>query len=76
MKTLSRTLGLSPWLSLAVPLLLLVNLQALGYSAPGLFCMAVDSGGKELICGPDYTHTRCKGFPGIGALCLGDATRS
>jgi hypothetical protein len=48
--------ALSPWLSLAVPLLLFVVLQALGYLSPGLFCAQMNPGGKEFICGPRYTH--------------------
>ena len=58
MKELVRSgRALSPWLSLAVPLFLWAGLQALGSLAPSLFCMAVNPGGKEFICGPRYSHT-------------------
>lgn len=48
--------ALSPWLSLAVPLFLFGVLQTLRYLLPSLFCMDVNPGGKEAICGPGYTH--------------------
>jgi hypothetical protein len=47
---------LSPWLSLAVPLFLFAILQALSYLAPSLFCVAMNPGGKEFICGARYSH--------------------
>jgi hypothetical protein len=57
MKNLFRSgRALSPWLSLAVPLFFLGVLKTLGYLSPGLFCMDVNPGGKETICGFGYTH--------------------
>ncbi len=47
---------MSPWLSLAVPLCLFVILSLLRSLAPGLFCVAINSGGKEFVCGSDYSH--------------------
>jgi hypothetical protein len=65
MKNLFRSgRALSPWLSLAAPLFFFGVLQTLGYLSPGLFCMDVNPGGKETICGPGYTH------PGIELLQL------
>ena len=48
--------ALTPWLSLAVPLLWLSILLGLGYLAPHLFCMEMNPGGKEFICGARYSH--------------------
>jgi hypothetical protein len=39
-----------------VPLFFFGVLQTLGYMLPSLFCMDVNPGGKETICGPGYTH--------------------
>jgi len=52
----------SPWLSLAEPILLLSILWVLKNLWPDLFCVAVNPGGKEFICGADYSH------PGIHLL--------
>ena len=57
MKMLFRSdRALSPWLSLAVPLILWGILLALRSLTPSLFCMDVNPGGKEFICGPNYSH--------------------
>ena len=48
--------ALSPWLSLAVPLFLFGSLFVLSYMLPSLFCVAVNPGGKEFICGSAYSH--------------------
>ena len=57
MKTLFRSArALSPWLALAVPLLLFGVLRTLGSLAPGLFCAEMNPGGKEFICGARYTN--------------------
>ena len=57
MRKLFRLVGaLIPWLSLAVPLSWLSILLGLGYLAPHLFCMEMNPGGKEFICGSRYSH--------------------
>ena len=48
--------ALSPWLSLAAPFVFLGLLIALKAISPSLFCVAINSGGKETICGLDYSH--------------------
>lgn len=63
MKELVRSGGArSPWLSLAVPLFLWAGLLALKSLAPGLFCMAVNPGGREFVCGPGYSHVGVRIF--------------
>jgi len=70
MKNLFRTArALSPWLSLAAPLLLFFILQGLKYLSPNLFCVAVNPGGKEFICGPGYSHVGI-GFLRLLGLCV------
>lgn len=54
--------ALTPWLSLAAPFVLFGSMIALETMLPDLFCMPVNSGGKETICGRDYSH------PGINLL--------
>src|SRR5688572_27341858 len=56
--------ALSRWLSLAAPFVLFVSLMTLGTLFPSLFCVAVNSGGKETICGSEYSH------PGINLFRL------
>jgi len=57
MKKLFRLcLALSPSLSLAVPLVLFGSLMALSRLSPALFCMPMNPGGKEFICGRRYSH--------------------
>jgi hypothetical protein len=57
MKKLFRSgRALSPWLSLAVPLFVFGSLFALSYMSPSLFCVPVNPGGKEFICGSRYSH--------------------
>lgn len=57
MKKLFRSIrALSPWLALAAPLVLFGSLRALYSLSPGLFCVAVNPGGKEFICGSPYSH--------------------
>lgn len=46
----------SPWLALLIPLVLYGVLVCLGALHPGLFCVAVNPGGKEFVCGPGYSH--------------------
>lgn len=53
---MKKFLRLSPWLSLAVPLLLLGSLMTLRSLLPSLFCVEINPGGKEFICGPAYSH--------------------
>lgn len=48
--------ALIPWLSLAAPIFLFGILSVLKYLSPDLFCKPMDSGGKEFICGADYSH--------------------
>jgi uncharacterized membrane protein (UPF0182 family) len=67
MKKLFRSgLVLSPYLSLAVPLFLFGSLLALGYLLPNLFCMEMEPGGKEFICGARYTHIAIQLLQQIG----------
>ena len=47
---------MSPWLALAAPLILFGLLAALNSLYPDLFCVAMNPGGKEFICGSRYTH--------------------
>ena len=54
--------ALSPWLALAMPLFLCAGLLTLSALVPSLFCMAVNPGGKEFVCGPRYSH------PGVRLL--------
>ena len=61
-KLVSSGRALSPWLSLAVPLCLYASLLALSTLMPSLFCMAVNPGGKEFVCGARYSH------PGVRLL--------
>jgi hypothetical protein len=57
MRRLFRLCGaMTPWLSLGVPLFWLSILIGLGYLAPHLFCMEMNLGGKEFICGARYSH--------------------
>ena len=57
MKKLFRSgRALSPWLSLAMPLFLWGSMQALSSLSPSLFCMDINPGGREFICGPRYSH--------------------
>ena len=46
----------SPWLALLIPIILYGALACLRALAPGLFCAAVNPGGREFICGRDYSH--------------------
>jgi len=70
MKKLIRSFrALGPWLSLAAPILLLSILWVLKRLWPGLFCVAMNSGGKELICGSDYSHPGINLLQSLG-LCL------
>ena len=57
MKKLFRSASaFSPWLSLAVPFFLFAILSILRSLFPSLFCMPVNPGAKEFICGSDYSH--------------------
>jgi len=55
-KLFRRVRSLIPWLSLGVPLLWAFVLIGLSYLAPHLFCMEMNPGGKEFICGSRYSH--------------------
>ena len=46
----------SPWLALLIPIILYGVLECLSLLDPGLFCVAVNPGGREFICGSDYSH--------------------
>ena len=70
MKTLIRSArALTPWLSLAEPIVWLGILFVMKALWPSLFCVAINSGGKELICGSDYSHPGINLLQSLG-LCL------
>lgn len=48
--------ALTPWLSLAAPFALFGILMAIRVVSPDLFCMPVNPGAKETVCGQDYSH--------------------
>jgi hypothetical protein len=45
-----------PWLALAIPIGLYGLLALLSTLEPSLFCVAVNPGGKEFVCGSRYSH--------------------
>ncbi|HSS21019.1 MAG TPA: hypothetical protein VLL54_13170 [Pyrinomonadaceae bacterium] len=56
MKILFRSArALTPWLALAVPILFFTLMSALESLFPYLFCMPINPGGKEFICGARYS---------------------
>ena len=57
---------LSPWLSLAWPFFLFVTLSSMKSLYPNLFCVAVNPGGQEFICGADYSHPGVRLFQVLG----------
>jgi hypothetical protein len=59
---------LIPWLSLAWPFFLLASLWMLESLYPNLFCVPVNPGGKEFICGADYSHPGVRFFQGSGFI--------
>jgi hypothetical protein len=46
----------SPRLALLIPVILYGFLVCLSVTAPGLFCVAVNPGGREFVCGHGYSH--------------------
>ena len=60
--------ALSPWLALAAPLLLSAILMTLRAVAPDLFCVEINPGGKETICGSAYSHVNIRRLQLFGFL--------
>lgn len=57
-----------PWLALAVPVALYGVLAFLRALDPSLFCMAVNPGGKEFVCGPSYSHVGVRVIQSAGLI--------
>lgn len=57
-----------PRLALLIPLVLYSVLESLHALNPGLFCVAVNSGGKEFICGSGYSHVGVRLVQVIGIM--------
>lgn len=58
----------SPWLALLIPVILYGVLVCLSALAPGLFCVAVNPGGREFICGSAYSHPGVRLIQFLGPL--------
>lgn len=58
----------SPWLALLIPFILYGVLVCLRALNPGLFCVAVNSGGREFVCGAEYSHVGVRLIRFFGAL--------
>jgi hypothetical protein len=54
----------TPFLSLAVPVILVTSLTFLRLADPTLFCAQMNA--KESICGPEYTHAAVRFLRGLG----------
>ena len=59
---------LTPWLSLATPLVWISLLVGLSYLAPHLFCIEMNPGGKEFICGARYSHIGIQVIQRVGVF--------
>ena len=59
---------LSPWLALAIPFVLYGVLAFLRALDPSLFCVAVNPGGKEFVCGPSYSHVGVRLITSAGLI--------
>jgi hypothetical protein len=58
----------SPWLALLIPIILYGVLACLRLLDPGLFCVAVNPGGREFICGSGYSHVGVRLIQLLGAI--------
>lgn len=67
-KFLNLICSLTPHLSLIVPLFLWSILLTLSFLFPDLFCVPVNPGAKEFICGGDYSHPFIRFFQSSSIL--------
>lgn len=58
----------SPWLALLIPIILYGALACLRLLDPGLFCVAINPGGREFICGTEYSHVGVRLFRSLSNL--------
>lgn len=58
----------NPWLALLIPIILYGVLACLRLLDAGLFCVALNPGGREFICGSDYSHVGVRLIQRLGLM--------